>query len=182
MLTSCSRIIDNIRRSADDRLIDSHGFSGKKRLPTKNKKYVDRARYNIERGNLDDERDDYENDYYEQDEIVPYRDSNRRMYQDMAMLNRNRQKLRSRQSNINNNYPKLSEFNKLSAEKNAAEKKAFQKEITLIKKMLEETNKQISTYKCPMRQEDMNQSKGEINDQSTLTDKLDKSISEIDLK
>ena len=59
ILTSCLPD-ENLKRSANNRLFDTKGFHGKKRRPLYNNKYIDKAKHNVARSDMD--LDEFEDD------------------------------------------------------------------------------------------------------------------------
>jgi hypothetical protein len=150
-----------MKRSANEEFFDTKGFKGKKRTPMYNKKYVERARKNLEDSYFDDKYEDIEeNQYYESNELRPYYKSNRRMYQDMVDMNESKQNLQNRYGK-RNSYPKLSEID--DSYQSQKDQENLKNEIKTIKKMLEDTKEKMSTYKCPIPQNSsVNSVKSEI--------------------
>lgn len=69
-----------LKKSANNKLIDSKGFHGGKRRPLYNKKYIDKAKLNVSRGDFEDDEYDDEEQYLEN---LPPTLKNRYMYEDM---------------------------------------------------------------------------------------------------
>lgn len=153
VLTSCSSINGYVKHSANDKTFDSKGFNAKKRAPMYNKKYIQRAKRNVEEQNFDQEHNTYNNDYYEPGELKSYQQSNRKIYNDMLQMSKNKQAIETQKSRYKNNSSNLKDF-----DQNKSVEVNLKNEIRAMKKMLEETQKTISTYKCPVEQ-NMYQSK-----------------------
>jgi hypothetical protein len=147
IFSSCNSFKGYIKKSANEEVFDRKGFQGKKRMPIYNRKYIDRAKANIEEGYLED-KEEVDNFYYEPNELKPYYQSNRRMYQDMVEMNENKQNLSYKRKN---SYPRLSDIEK--SYKDDANQESLKSEIRSIKKMLEETKEKLATYKCPAPQD-----------------------------
>jgi hypothetical protein len=136
-LSSCSQI----KRSANEEVFDAKGFQAKKRPPTYNAKYIERAQKNLASDDEVDQQEEELNVYYEQDELPSYQKRNRNMYDDMAYMNQNKQHLSDKKLN---QYPKLKDFD-TSVVNNDSK---LRQEVEEMKKQLEETRQQLAKYKC----------------------------------
>ena len=114
-----------------------------------NAKYIKRAQENIVNNDLDEQKDEQLNQYYEQDELPSYNKSNRKMYEDMAYMSQAKQYLNQQQKK-GNPYPKLKDF-----DETGQNEQNLKNEIEEMKKALEETKNQISNYKCSAAKEEM---------------------------
>jgi hypothetical protein len=133
-----------VKRSANEKVFDSKGFKSKKRYPMYNKKYIERAKKNIEEGSFDDKYDDVQNPYYEKDELEAYNLSNRKMYKDMAEMQETKQ-------NISNKYKQSGRYPKIRDVGNTdqAQIESLKQEIKNIREKLEETQDKLSKQKYP---------------------------------
>lgn len=149
-ITSCADGIKNyLKRSANNKIIDSQGFQGAKRRPLYNKKHISIAKKNIREENFD--ADD--------DEDTSYENFNRQVYEEMIKQDQHKKKSKIGQYQSSydkkyrtqdNTYPKLSNANKrMDKSKNNVNQDNVQDELKAIKMMLDETRKELSTYKCP---------------------------------
>jgi len=150
ILTSCNSIDGYVKRSANDQTFDSKGFNAKKRSPMYNKKYIRRAERNVEEQNFDQEHKVSSNDYYEPGELRSYHQSNRKMYNDMMQMNRSKRVIENQKYHYKNNSSNLRDFNQ--DKKDTSVENSLKNEIKSMKKILEQTQKTIATYKCAVNQ------------------------------
>lgn len=145
-LTSCGKINESIKRSANEKIFDTKGFNAKKRMPMYNKNYIEKAKKNVEEKNFNNTHDETKNPYYADDELDQYNLSNRKMYQNMAEMQATKQNLGSiykKQAG----YPKIRDLNDVDKK----EQDVLKKEINEIKTILKETQEKLSNQKCPVQ-------------------------------
>lgn len=147
-LSGCSNPFQTyFKHSANQKLIDSKGFKGKKRMPMYNKKYITKAQNNVTTSTPTNQEDDSDhvNPYYDQDELRNYYQTNRKMYEDMLEMNNNK-KYWSKPLNIKpKSEVSLSEVEQDS--KKTEENKQIKSELAEIKKMLKKTMDDLSNVK-----------------------------------
>jgi hypothetical protein len=142
LISGCSEW--SLKRSANNKLIDTKGFEGSKRRPLYNKKYINRAKRNMADNNYDEDEDDGSD---EMDEMNDPASANRLMYKKMMQRDVKRKSL---QNNDAKGYPKLGAARSIVDE--AAKDKSqeeLQREITELKKMIIETKKDLTKQSCP---------------------------------
>lgn len=164
LLSSCANF--SLKRSANNKLIDTSGFEGGKRRPVYNKKYITRAKHNVMEQNYDD---DYIED--EDSESINSTSMNRSMYRDMIEQDNRRKAMRANDPKIQKyrqqSLEHTDDYQDLSASRNAIDNtqngkqsQDMQKELSDIKKMLAETKKDMAKYRCPMQQDQTKNSHG----------------------
>jgi predicted RNA-binding protein with PIN domain len=146
----------SLKRSANNKLVDFNGFEGGKRRPVYNKKYIERAKRNVQDYDLED-------DYTEEDqELSTPISQNRAMYKSMISRDLRSKSLKGRRAryedsmndDVEDGYPDLEEA--ASITKKPATNQAsgeMERELLEIKKMLSETKKDLAKYRCPMQQQ-----------------------------
>ncbi|MBP7189761.1 MAG: hypothetical protein KA998_00735 [Rickettsiaceae bacterium] len=145
----------SLKRSANNRLIDSKGFHGGKRRPLYNKKYINQAKRNVKDGNYDD---DYYDNKDNDEELAPS-ERNRSIYK--SMIERERRKAAAEGSYGSRNdameydedYPRLSDAKKRSASPDGKSEQEMRRELQEIKKMLSNTQKDMAKYRCPLSEQ-----------------------------
>lgn len=147
IISSCTDF--SVKRSANNKLFDSKGFDGSKRRPLYNKKYIDHAKRNIKSNNYDEDYDD------EDDEVVDPSSVNRSMYRDMIEEERRKAKLKNKNgkrdlSEYDDKYPRLSDANARSKAPDRASEEEMKNELQEIKKLLDNTRKDMVKYRCPL--------------------------------
>lgn len=146
LISGCSTV--TLKRSANNKLIDSKGFHGSKRRPVYNKKYISKAKMNVKDGNYDEE------DVDDDDEITDPSTLNRSMYR--SMLERERKNSHKNQyydrsaGEYDEDYPRLSDAHSRSSRPDSKSEQDMQKELVEIKKMLANTQKDMVKYRCPL--------------------------------
>jgi len=141
MLSCCWGPRGYIKKSANEEVFDTKGFRGKKRMPMYNAKYISKAKSNLASGDLEVAENEDDNPYYENDELVDYPSSNRKMYEDMLEMKRSKRNLGHK-----NNYPKLSEID--NSYKDQKQQNDLANEIKSIKKLLQDTREKLTSQKC----------------------------------
>lgn len=147
LISGCSEW--SLKRSANNKLIDTKGFEGSKRRPLYNKKYINRAKRNIVENNYEEEDDDGSD---EMDEISDPASANRSMYKKMTQRERKIKGHQGQSAAIEDAsaYPKLGKARSIVDE--AAKDKSqeeLQREIAELKKMMVETKKDLAKQRCP---------------------------------
>lgn len=148
LLSSCAQNPDGVlKRSANDRLLDVNGFDGSKRRPIYNKKYIARAKKNVQETVYEDE---IEGD--ELDELYDPSVYHRQMYESMVERDREyNNKLRKKKK------PYVKALNASSdRDKNALKEadmrlkdiprrdvSAIEQEVQALRQMLEETKSEL---------------------------------------
>ena len=127
-----------LKRSANNKIFDRHGFKGGKRDPLYNKQYIKKAKENIINENYEEE--DF--DGYEEDNIAL---RNRQIYMDL--IEKEQKKSKKKKLSIKKPYPKLDSFNKKLEEQEKRE--SLHDELEEIKEMLHQARKELSSFKCP---------------------------------
>lgn len=150
LVSGCSEF--SLKRSANNKLIDTKGFEGGKRRPLYNKKYINRAKRNIIDNNYEEEDDDGSD---EMDEMSDPATANRAMYKKMTQKEGQRKALTKSDVNIEDSsgYPKLGKARSIVDE--AAKDKSqedLQKEIIELKQMMTETKRDLAKQKCSMQE------------------------------
>jgi|GEM_PF-7002977 len=145
-----------LKKSANNKLIDAKGFHGSKRMPLYNKKYIDRAKNNILRGDFDEEEFDDEETYVEN---LPSPLKNRYIYEDMIQEDieserskraRKRSRYMKRFRESDRGYPHIGRArDKVSAHREAGERAELKSELQEIKSLLDEARKDLAKYRCP---------------------------------
>ncbi len=168
----------SVKRSANNKLFDSKGFAGGKRRPLYNKKYIDQAKRNIKTNNYEDDYDD------EDDEAVDSAVLNRSMYRDMIAEERRNAKLKSKRdhrlSEYDDRYPRLSDAKARSSSPDSMSEHEMKQELQEIKKLLANTRKDMTKYRCPLQdQADKEKLKQQKNQAEPANYKKTHSISNI---
>jgi hypothetical protein len=89
LLSCCVHNKDGeLKRSANSKIFDTKGFHRSKRLPIYNKKYIDRAKYNILSGDYQWSEEDKDSPMLEQDEMFSYPNYNIEVYTTMLKKDR----------------------------------------------------------------------------------------------
>jgi hypothetical protein len=136
-----------LKRSANNKIIDTKGFKGAKRAPLYNKKYISQAKKNVITGEYEyDDFDDFGEDNFEVES--PSKD-NIEMYKamidhDLAQDRKNKKDSRNR----NNNYPSLRRASQQISDDDG-QSAELRKELSQIKAMLHETKREMANNKCP---------------------------------
>lgn len=150
IISSCTDFA--VKRSASNKLFDSKGFEGSKRRPLYNKKYIDHAKRNIKSNNYDEDYDD------EDDEVVDPASVNRSMYRDMIEEERRKAKIKKKNgrrdlSEYDDRYPRLSDADSRSRSSDRASEEEMKSELQEIKKLLDNTRKDMVKYRCPLEEQ-----------------------------
>jgi hypothetical protein len=155
LLTSCIPD-EGLKRSANNRLLDTQGFHGKKRRPLYNNKYIDKAKHNVARSELD--MDEYDEDEQYLGNLNPSI-KNRYMYEDMVEEDMESEKVirakkraaylktlekRDKYYNLGNARDRVRESG------NDQENSELRVEIQEIKSMLDSARKDLVKYRCPV--------------------------------
>lgn len=146
LLTGCTDGFRNyLKKSANNKYIDTKGFKGGKRQPLYNKKYINLAKKNILEENVDDEDDEIEM----VDDLYPMPSTTRtyrRIYTEMI-----KEDMRNQQAKKNNQktkYPSLAAGKKKISEDNQ-DNSQVQQELAEIKALLNDAKQDLAKYKCP---------------------------------
>jgi len=142
-----------LKKSANNKIFDRHGFKGGKREPLYNKKYITQAKKNILNDNIEDDED-------ESDETEnPSRD-NIEMYK--AMIDEDLEKERRKNNKSswwgskkkrNQEYPSVVDASRKLGPSRHSQNLELREELNQIKSMLNDAKKEMSSYKCPTAQE-----------------------------
>ena len=147
-----------LKKSANNKLIDSKGLQGEKRRPLYNKKYIDKAKLNIARGDYDE--DEEYSDEQQYIENLPPALKNCYIYEDM--IEEDIQKARARRAKKKSvylrrmkqnpdSYPNLGKgrdaIKSGDVETNNTELK---KELKEIRTLLDATREDLVKYRCPI--------------------------------
>lgn len=167
-----------LKRSANNKLFDMHGFEGGKRSPLYNKKYISQAKKNILTNNLDEDMEEDKDDLYEDENPSQ---ENIEMYKAMIAADIERKNKRNKKSSWWGNnkkkpqsYPSVADAKDSIDPKIHAQNLELKEELEQIKAMLNETKKEMASYKCPTAQEqekaikNENQAKQPILDRTNL--------------
>ncbi|MDP5109941.1 MAG: hypothetical protein NWP47_00960, partial [Rickettsiaceae bacterium] len=179
MLSACVTGPDGyLKRSANNKLFDMHGFEGGKRSPLYNKKYISQAKKNILTNNLDEDMEEDKDDLYEDENPSQ---ENIEMYKAMIAADIERKNKRNKKSSWWGNnkkkaqsYPSVADAKDSIDPKTHAQNLELKEELEQIKAMLNETKKEMASYKCPTAQEqekaikNENQAKQPILDRTNL--------------
>lgn len=179
MLSACVTGPDGyLKRSANNKLFDMHGFEGGKRSPLYNKKYISQAKKNILTNNLDEDMEEDKDDLYEDENPSQ---ENIEMYKAMITADIERKNKRNKKSSWwGNNKKKTQSYPSVADAKDSIDPKIhaqnleLKEELEQIKAMLNETKKEMASYKCPTAQEqekaikNENQAKQPILDRTNL--------------
>jgi hypothetical protein len=158
MLSACVTGPDGyLKRSANNKLFDMHGFEGGKRSPLYNKKYISQAKKNILTNNLDEDIEEDKDDLYEDENPSQ---ENIEMYKAMIAADIERKNKRNKKSSWwGNNKKKAQSYPSVADAKDSIDPKIhaqnleLKEELEQIKAMLNETKKEMASYKCPTAQE-----------------------------
>ena len=167
-----------LKRSANNKLFDMHGFEGGKRSPLYNKKYISQAKKNILTNNLDEDMEEDKDDLYEDENPSQ---ENIEMYKAMIAADIERKNKRNKKSSWwGNNKKKTQSYPSVADAKDSIDPKIhaqnleLKEELEQIKAMLNKTKKEMASYKCPTAQEqekaikNENQAKQPILDRTNL--------------
>lgn len=146
-----------LKRSANNKLFDMRGFEGGKRSPLYNKKYISQAKKNILTNNLDEDMEEDKDDLYEDENPSQ---ENIEMYKAMIAADIERKNKRNKKSSWwGNNKKKAQSYPSVVDAKDSIDPKIhaqnleLKEELEQIKAMLNETKKEMASYKCPTAQE-----------------------------
>lgn len=146
-----------LKRSANNKLFDMRGFEGGKRSPLYNKKYISQAKKNILTNNLDEDMEEDKDDLYEDENPSQ---ENIEMYKAMIAADIKRKNKRNKKSSWwGNNKKKAQSYPSVVDAKDSIDPKIhaqnleLKEELEQIKAMLNETKKEMASYKCPTAQE-----------------------------
>lgn len=156
MLSGCST--DGIlKKSANNKLIDTKGFHGAKRRPLYNKKYIDKAKLNISRGDFEEEEYDDEEQYLEN---LPPSLKNRYIYEDMieddikAERARRAKKKSFYLKHLRDNrdeYPDLGRGrDNIRSNSENIDNQELKQELKEIRSLLDSAREDLVKYRCPM--------------------------------
>ena len=158
-----------LKKSANNKLFDMHGFQGGKRAPLYNKKYISQAKKNILTNNLDEDMEEDKDDLY--DDENPSQE-NIEMYKAMIAADIERKKQQNKKSSWwrsnkkrTQSYPSVLDAKDSIDPKIHAQNLELKEELEQIKAMLNETKKEMASYKCPTAQEQEQKSKEVIKDE-----------------
>lgn len=146
LLAGCSSTPEGyMKLSANNKIFDRKGFKGGKRLPLYNKKYISQAKKNVVNENYDE--DDYEDDLGETENIS--RD-NIEMYKMMIDNDRDNKPRRNSNKRI---YPSIVNANDKINSHPKSNDLELREEIEKIKALLDDTKKDLASYRCPTAEE-----------------------------
>jgi hypothetical protein len=144
-----------LKRSANNKIFDRQGFKGGKRAPLYNKTYVAQAKKNILNDNIEDDMDD---DEFNENEN-PSRD-NIEMYKAMIDADLEKERRKNNKSSWwwskkkkKQSYPSVVDASKKVDPSRHAQNLELREELDQIKSMLNDTKKEMASYKCPTAQE-----------------------------
>lgn len=155
ILTSCLPD-ENLKRSANNRLFDTKGFHGKKRRPLYNNKYIDKAKHNVARSDMD--LDEFEDDEQYLGNLNPTL-KNRYMYEDMVeedMQSQKSKRAKKREAylrkmeNRDRYYDMREARERIREGRNGEENKELRRELLEIKSMLDSARQDLVKYRCPV--------------------------------
>jgi hypothetical protein len=142
-----------LKKSANNKLFDTNGFHKEKRPPLYNRQYIAKAKKNILNDNIDEdiEEDDIDENLYEEPSSSS---ENLKMYKAMIEEDfENREKRRKRSHWLGGHkttqYPSLRQANARIDPKVHAQNLELREELDQIKTMLNETKKEMASYRCP---------------------------------
>lgn len=166
-----------LKRSANNKLFDMHGFQGGKRSPLYNKKYISQAKKNILTNNLDEDLEEEQDDLYEDENPSQ---ENIEMYKAMIAADMERKKKQNKKSSWwgtkkkSQTYPSVVDAKDSIDPKIHAQNLELKEELEQIKAMLNETKKEMASFKCPTAQEQEQKSKKFIKEQNQPKPILDR--------
>lgn len=167
-----------LKRSANNKLFDMHGFQGGKRPPLYNKKYISQAKKNILTNNLDEDMEEEHDDLYEDENPSQ---ENIEMYKAMIAADIERKKKQNKKSSWwrsnkkkTQSYPSAVEAKDSIDPKIHAQNLELKEELEQIKAMLNETKKEMASFKCPTAQEQEQKSKKLIKEENQPNPILDR--------
>lgn len=183
MLSACVTGPDGyLKRSANNKLFDMHGFEGGKRSPLYNKKYISQAKKNILTNNLDEDMEEDKDDLYEDENPSQ---ENIEMYKAMIAADIERKNKRNKKSSWwGNNKKKAQSYPSVADAKDSIDPKIhaqnleLKEELEQIKAMLNETKKEMASYKCPTAQEQEKAIKNENQAKQPILDRTNIESSE----
>lgn len=149
LLSSCVSGPDGyLKRSANNKIIDRHGFKGGKRAPLYNKKYIAQAKKNVVTGEYEyDDFDDEDEDNFDK-ENTPR--ENIEMYK--AMLDHDLSQERKNKKGSKwgkNTYPSLRKASHRMDDEEHIQNMELREELDQIKAMLNDTKRELANNKCP---------------------------------
>lgn len=160
VMSSCVPSPDGyLKKSANNKIFDNKGFSGKKRLPTYNRKYIEKAKQNARHSSFDEELDgDVDEDQDEYNDKKMNASYNKKIYRNMADMEESDDRENSNVSNVKKRknkqndqeyYPSLYRARKDIDARHYESEDKMRMEISEIKEMLEETKRHLAKQKCP---------------------------------
>lgn len=170
-----------LKRSANNKLFDMHGFEGGKRSPLYNKKYISQAKKNILTNNLDENIDEDRDNLYE--EQNPSQE-NIEMYKAMIDADIERKRKQKNKSSWwwnrkkKQSYPSVTDANDRIDPKIHAQNLELREELEQIKAMLNDAKKEMASYKCPTEQDQEKKTKKVIKNEDLPRPTLDRKIPE----
>lgn len=155
LLSGCAE--SGLKKSANNKLIDTKGFHGGKRRPLYNKKYIDKAKLHIARGEFEDEEYDDEEQYLEN--LSPSL-KNRYIYEDMieedlkaerAKRAKKKSKYSRRLKGGEDSYPDLGRGrDQVKAAKRVGDDQELKHELREIRTLLDAARSDLVKYRCPI--------------------------------
>ena len=145
-----------LKKSANNKLFDMRGFEGGKRSPLYNKKYISQAKKNILTNNLDEDMEEDRDNLYEDEDPSQ---ENIEMYKAMIAADIERKEKKNKKNSRWNNKKKAQSYPSVVDAKDSIDPKIhaqnleLKEELEQIKAMLNETKKEMASYKCPTAQE-----------------------------
>lgn len=146
-----------LKKSANNKLIDTKGFHGSKRRPLYNKKYIDKAKHNVSRGEFEDDEYDDEDQYLEN---LPPTLKNRYMYEDM--IEEDIKAERSRRAKKKSKYHKKAREagdgysdvgrgrDRVRAAGSDSNDQELKRELKEIRTLLDAAREDLVKYRCPV--------------------------------
>lgn len=128
-----------LKKSANNKYIDMRGFQGQKRAPLYNNKYVSKAKRNVE------DYDEFSEE--EMEGILSARQKNIEAYREMAEEEEKRNRKKRSRSRSSDDY-RLHESKKQISNYSKYRNMELEDEIHQIKKMLNETKKELENSRC----------------------------------
>lgn len=155
ILTSCVPD-EGLKRSANNQLFDTKGFHGGKRRPLYNNKYIDKAKHNVARSEMD--LDEFDEDEQYLGNLNPAI-KNRYMYEDMveedlksekALRAKKRAAYLRKMENRDRYYDLGSARDRVRESRNGEENRELRRELQEIKSMLDSAREDLVKYRCPV--------------------------------
>ncbi len=134
-----------LKKSANNKIFDSKGFKGGKRAPLYNKKYISQAKKNILTGEYEyDDDSDFDNN------DIAYEDNAREnveMYK--AMLEHDLSQSKKGKKRTDLAYPSVIHTSDKLNRNSSADNSDLREELNNIKKLLNDTKREMANTRCP---------------------------------